>query len=91
MFIIGLPTYGDFIFEIQSRWTGENLIDWEALKSFCGWEAKRPGEGEAAFRIRSAASAVSAKVGMSVMSFALLGFFYYFVKFVFWITANKEK
>ena len=88
---IGLPSYGDFLFELQERWTGQSLINWEQLKSFCGWEARLPGESEMEFRLRSGASALSAKVGMSVISFAMLGGFYLMVKFVFWATAPKKK
>jgi hypothetical protein len=84
LFIIGLPAYGDFLLEFESRWTGRNLINWEALKSFCGWEARRPGEDEFWFRIRSATSAFSAKMGASFISFALLGVFYLLVRIIFW-------
>ncbi len=90
IFIIGIPTYADFILDFEERWTGESLIDWEAIKSFCGWEARRPGEEEYWFRIRSAASAVSAKVGASFLSFALLGALYLIVKLILWTPKKKS-
>ncbi|MCP4295703.1 MAG: hypothetical protein GY786_08870 [Proteobacteria bacterium] len=90
IFIIGLPTYGDFLLEFESRWTGESLINWEAIKSFCGWEARRPGEEESWFRIRSFASAVSAKVGASFLSFALLGVLYLAFKLILWTPVSKK-
>lgn len=90
IFIIGIPTYGDFLLEFESRWTGKSLINWEAIKSFCGWEARRPGEEETWFRIRSAASAVSAKVGASFLSFALLGILFLVFKLILW-TPSKNR
>ena len=90
IFAIGIPSFGDFIWEIESRWLGENLINFEQLKSFCGWEARIPGEEEWEFRLRSGASALSAKVGMSIISFAVLGGFILLVKIVFWATASRK-
>ena len=88
---IGGSSFGDFLYEMRVRIFGDGIIDFEKFKSFCGFTSRYPGESLSDYRLRSAKSAFSAQIAMSLILTVVFGIFFMIVKFIFWVSGDRKK